>query len=346
MLTFKSPRAARGRCGLALLAILAAAGVPARAEDTLSSNMGLPVDCSLGENCFVQQMPDVDPTDQAIDPLCGNATYQGHDGWDIRIRSLRDIDRRTPVIATAAGTVARVRDGIADRIYDRAQDKDPAGQECGNGVVVEHAGGLVSQYCHLKEGSIVVRPGAQVKKGERLGSIGASGLAEFPHVHLSVRRDGRPIEPLTGRPLGLGREACGDTGGSLFEPAVRDALSRSASAILLVGLATSPPELPGLVREGEPVVPKTSQPVIAWVWAINVEAGSSFRMRIVDPDGRTLMNVETKSLERRKANYLAYAGGKLAQRDGEYGLQVDLISAGKTTASTTRSILIERQGER
>ncbi|MDH2348631.1 M23 family metallopeptidase [Bradyrhizobium sp. SSUT77] len=327
------------------MAILAAASSPARAQDRSSPNLGLPVDCRLGEDCFVQQMPDVDPSEQAVDPLCGNATYQGHDGWDIRIRTLKDIERGTPVIAIADGTITRARDGIPDRIYDRAHDMDAAGKECGNGLLVEHADGLVSQYCHLKEGSLVVRPGARVKKGDRLGSIGASGLAEFPHVHLSVRRDGKPTEPLTGRPLGLGRESCGETGAGLFEPAVRDALSRSPSAILLVGLANAPPELSSLVRNGEPPGPKTFEPVVAWVWAINVESESFFRLRLVDPDGRTMMNVETKSLERRKANYLAYAGGKLAQREGEYGLQVDLISGSKTIWSTTRSILIG-QGER
>ncbi|MET4296093.1 hypothetical protein ABIB06_002019 [Bradyrhizobium sp. LB8.2] len=342
--------AARGRNRLApaLLAIMILSGASsqARAADHSSPDLGLPVDCRLGVDCFVQQMPDVDPSDQALDPLCGNATYQGHDGWDIRIRTLKDFDRQTPVIAIADGTVARVRDGIPDRIYDRAQDKDTAGKECGNGVLVEHSGGLASQYCHLKEGSIFVRPGAHVKKGERLGSVGASGLAEFPHVHLSVRRDGKPIEPLTGRPLGIGREACGATAGSLFEPAVRDALSGSASAILLVGLTSAPPELANLVREGEPAVPRTSQTVIAWVWAINVEADTVFRMRIVDPDGKTLMHIETKPLERRKANYIAYAGGKSAQRAGEYGLQIEMVSRGKTISSATRSVLIRGEGER
>lgn len=347
MPTAKSLRAARGRCGLAMLvsSLVGAVSIASRAEDTSSFNLGLPVDCVLGETCFVQQMPDVDPSDQAFDPLCGNATYQGHDGWDIRVRSLKDIARSMPVIATADGTVARVRDGMVDRIYDKAHYGATAGQECGNGVVVEHAEGLVSQYCHLKKGSIVVRPGAHVKKGDSLGLIGSSGLAEFPHVHLSVRRYGRPIEPLTGRPLGQGRQACGDTEGSLFEPAARNALSRSASGILLAGLAPSPPEIASLVREGSPPAPKSSQPLIAWVWAINVEAGSFFRMRIVDRDGTTLMNLETKSLEKRKANYLAYAGGKLAQRDGEYGLKVDLIAGGMTVASTTLSILVTRQSE-
>jgi hypothetical protein len=329
---------------LLAIGILANGNAPVRAGDPEAPlRLGLPVDCRLGEDCFVQQMPDIDPSEQVLDPLCGKATYQGHDGWDIRVPSIKDIDRQTPVVAVADGTIARIRDGVPDRIYDRVQDKDLlAGKECGNGVFVEHAGGLVSQYCHLKEGSIAVRPGARVRKGDRVGSIGATGLAEFPHVHLSVRLNGKPIEPLTGHSLAQAGEACGDTTASLFEPAAREMLSRSASAILQVGLTNSPPDSSNLVRSGEPPVPKISEPVIAWVWAINVEAGSLFRIRMVDPDRRTIMSIEMKSLEGRKANYVAYAGGKDAQREGAYGLQLDLVSGGKTIWSTARSVDIGR----
>ncbi|WP_172842605.1 peptidoglycan DD-metalloendopeptidase family protein [Bradyrhizobium erythrophlei] len=321
--------------------ILAATTAPApAAESEAPLRLGLPVNCRLGEDCFVQQMPDIDPSEQALDPLCGRATYQGHDGWDIRVRSLKDVDRPSPVIAIAEGTVARTRDGVPDRIYDRVQDGDLKGKECGNGVVVEHAGGLVSQYCHLKEGSIAVRPGTRVGKGDSLGSIGASGLAEFPHVHLSVRRDGQRLEPLTGRLLDAAGEQCGDTTRSLFEPSVRDALTRSTSAILLIGLTNAPPESSSLVRSGDPPVPTISEPVIAWVWAINVEPESLFRMRLVDPDRKTILNFETKSLEGRKATYVAYVGGKHALREGSYRLQVDLVSDGQNVRSTVRSIFI------
>jgi hypothetical protein len=321
--------------------ILAATTAPApAAESEAPLRLGLPVNCRLGEDCFVQQMPDIDPSEQALDPLCGRATYQGHDGWDIRVRSLKDVDRPSPVIAIAEGTVARTRDGVPDRIYDRVQDGDLKGKECGNGVVVEHAGGLVSQYCHLKEGSIAVRPGTRVGKGDSLGSIGASGLAEFPHVHLSVRRDGRRLEPLTGRLLDAAGEQCGDTTRSLFEPSVRDALTRSTSAILSIGLTNAPPESSSLVRSGDPPVPTISEPVIAWVWAINVEPESLFRMRLVDPDRKTILNFETKSLEGRKATYVAYVGGKQALREGLYRLQVDLVSDGQNVRSTVRSIFI------
>ena len=92
-------------------------------------------------------MPDIDPSAGVLDPLCGLATYQGHDGWDIRLRSLRDITQDAPVLAVADGSVARTRDGIADQIYEDAEDKGRvAEKECGNGVLIEHANGLSSQY--------------------------------------------------------------------------------------------------------------------------------------------------------------------------------------------------------
>lgn len=336
------------RCALAsafvAIGFLASANLPAQAADTEASpGFGLPVICKLGVDCFVQQMPDIDASDQVLDPLCGKATYEGHDGWDIRVRSLRDIDRSVPVIAVADGTVLRTRDGMQDRIYDRSHDDElSAGKECGNGILLQHAGGLVSQYCHLKEGSLVVHPGAQVKKGDALGAIGSSGLAEFPHVHLSVKSDGKRIEPLTGRLLGAGPGSCGDTTASLFEPSVTEALSKPALAIMQIGLTNMPPRSATLVREGEPPSPKMSESIFAWVWGINLEPGSLFRIRISDPYGKTILNVETPPLDARKANYVAYAGGMHAKSQGAYDLQIDLISSGKTLRSVRRSIDIGR----
>jgi len=326
-------------CGL--LAVVNSGGALAGpAEGHVRTALGLPVDCRLGEECFVQQMPDLDPSNGIVDPLCGSASYEGHDGWDIRLRSLKDIGR-TAVLSVADGKVLRVRDGIPDRIFDRHQDSDLlGGKECGNGVVIEHAKGIVSQYCHLKQGSVVVRPGTRIGKGEKLGSIGASGLAEFPHVHLSIRRDGVTVEPLTGRPLRDGSEACGDVTEGLFERSVERLLSKSPTAILDLGLAKAPPELLNLVREGGPPLVNLSESIVVWVWAINVEQGSFFRIRLLDPDRAQILGVDTKPIEGRKANYLAYVGGKSAARPGVYGLLVELLVGGVTAQSTAKSFEI------
>jgi Peptidase family M23 len=300
-----------------------------------SNGLGLPVRCVIGAECFVQQMPDIDPSPRMLDPLCGLATYQGHDGWDIRLRSLRDIAQGVPVVAVAAGRVARTRDGVIDQVYDAVEDKARVVEkECGNGVLIEHGGGLSSQYCHLKNGSLVVQPGAQVQKGQRIGAIGSSGLAEFPHVHLVVRRDGRLIEPLTGRLLGDANSACGEISGSLFEPAAVRALERPSVAILDYGLADTVPNLHGLVRKGGLAPAKSGGlPMVAWVWAINVEAGYRFRIRLMGPDETVLVDHTTNALEKRKANYLAYVGRKAAVKSGKYKISVEIRNGDKSIQS-------------
>ena len=126
-----------------------------------------------------------------LDPLCGKASYEGHDGWDIRLRSLNDIGSAT-VLSVADGTVLRVRDGVPDRIYDRFQDGDLlGGKECGNGVVVEHVNRFVSQYCHLKQGSVAVRPGC-ASQGRAPGidrRVGSGGISARPSIGPTRRCD-------------------------------------------------------------------------------------------------------------------------------------------------------------
>ena len=83
-----------------------------------------------------------------------------------------------PVRAAAAGMV------IAARWERRG----------GNVVVVNHGGGFVSYYLHLKSRS--VRPGDRVAAGSRIGIAGRTGTATTGcHLHFEVRRNGRAIDP-------------------------------------------------------------------------------------------------------------------------------------------------------
>ncbi len=60
----------------------------------------------------------------------------------------------------------------------------------GNHVLVE-GGGAVVALCHLQQGSVAVRVGQQVARGQQLGRCGNSGNSTEPHVHLQAvdRRD-------------------------------------------------------------------------------------------------------------------------------------------------------------
>ncbi len=93
------------------------------------------------------------------------------------------------VLAVADGTVREVRDGLADwaPLYEPPA---PAGVGLqfagGNYVVLELAGHRFVHYAHLQEGSVSVRPGQRVRRGERLGRLGNSGNTNGPHLHFNV----------------------------------------------------------------------------------------------------------------------------------------------------------------
>ena len=64
----------------------------------------------------------------------------------------------------------------------------------GNTVIVEHADGMTSLYAHLSEIDVV--DGELVEPGQRVGAVGNTGVSTGPHLHLEVRQDHEPIDPL------------------------------------------------------------------------------------------------------------------------------------------------------
>ena len=64
----------------------------------------------------------------------------------------------------------------------------------GNLIVVRHRRGFRTFYAHLSR--VAVRRGAQVGAGQRVGTVGATGLATGPHLHLELRIRGAAVNPL------------------------------------------------------------------------------------------------------------------------------------------------------
>ena len=69
----------------------------------------------------------------------------------------------------------------------------------GNMVVVDHGGGVTTQYAHLS--SFDVEPGVHVERGTIIGRAGSTGRATSPHLHYEVRIDGNATDPF--QPLAL-----------------------------------------------------------------------------------------------------------------------------------------------
>src|SRR5690606_24678759 len=109
---------------------------------------------------------------------------------------------------------------------------------CGNGMVIGHGNGWETQYCHLAKGSLAVKPGDAVKAGERIGRVGLSGMTEFPHLHFTIRKDGRTVDPfMPGPPT----KSCDSRGySSLWEDDARKSLAYQAGHVLNKGFAPGP----------------------------------------------------------------------------------------------------------
>lgn len=176
----------------------------------------LPIDCTIGTDCWVVNYMDVDPArESALDYQCGFRTYPEHHGTDFAVRDWLAMEKGVDVLAAADGKVARVRNEMRDDVLTRDELRNvrKQGRACGNGVLLDHGDGWQTLYCHMKQDSIRVQPGEGVKAGQVIGEVGHSGFTEFPHLHIGVLRDGKFIDPFTG----LGEEAgCHAAGQSLW----------------------------------------------------------------------------------------------------------------------------------
>lgn len=64
----------------------------------------------------------------------------------------------------------------------------------GNVVVVDHGGGLRTTYAHCQR--LLVQEGQRVGVGQPIATVGQSGRATGPHVHVEARLHGAAIDPV------------------------------------------------------------------------------------------------------------------------------------------------------
>ena len=279
------------------------------ADSETPLRLQLPLQCTVGEDCHIQNYFDHDPGSGFSDFTCGTLGYDGHKGTDFRLPSLSEMKRGVSVVAAADGRVRSIRDSMEDISVNQPGVRARIeGHEAGNGVAIVHAGGWETQYSHMRRGSILVKPGQQVKAGDRLGLVGLSGKTEFPHLHLSVRHNGRPVDPF----VGLRRDIeCGPGDRPLWSKQVFKTLRYRPTGLLQSGFTSNKPEI-RLVEAGayrQSHFPTSVPSLIFWVEVFGIQQGDREWLAILKPDGSPLVEKRGRA-KKSKARWFSYAGKK------------------------------------
>jgi murein DD-endopeptidase MepM/ murein hydrolase activator NlpD len=105
--------------------------------------------------------------------IAGFGANGGNEGINIAV------PEGTPVKAAEAGTVT----------YAGSEVKG-----YGNLVLVRHDNGFVSAYAH--NGSLSVKRGEQVKRGQVIATSGQTGNVTSPQLHFEIRKGATPVDPM------------------------------------------------------------------------------------------------------------------------------------------------------
>ncbi len=281
--------------------LLLASALPCLAQEGAEAlRLIPPIACDIVSDCHIQQYVDRDPGPGWRDFTCGGLAYDGHTGTDFALPSLARMAAGVDVLASASGTVVALRDGMADGALVAGGSVD--GTECGNGVVIRHAGGWETQYCHLRQGSVVVTKGQAVKAGDVLGLVGMSGAAEFPHVHLSVRRNGAVVDPFAPADLAT----CGAGGDTLWA----DAVAYEPGGLIALGFATAVPDYAAIKAgtAGADTIAPDAPALVLWAHGYGARPGDVIRLVIEGPNQRWFDTDVT--LDKPQAQYFRAAGRK------------------------------------
>ncbi|MEN8198707.1 MAG: peptidoglycan DD-metalloendopeptidase family protein, partial [Thermodesulfobacteriota bacterium] len=106
---------------------------------------------------------------QRTDPVNGKRGI--HTGVDMRGRTGQQI------VATADGVVKKA-------FYNGSY---------GRYVEIDHGNGYRTKFAHMKK--LLVKRGAQIKRGQSVGTVGNSGRSTGPHLHYEVCLNGKPVNP-------------------------------------------------------------------------------------------------------------------------------------------------------
>ncbi len=228
----------------------------------------------IHRDLIVTNYVDLNSSSGIRDWNCGSITYNGHGGHDTVVRSFAEQEIGTPVFAPLDGVVLGIADGNPD--MNTTWGGQPA-----NFVVLSHGQGVVSYLYHLKNGSVSVAAGEQVRAGQQIGLTASSGNSTYPHLHFEVHENGLVREPSAGscRP-----------GSSLWinQDPVNPALTVFDAGITGENLEGHPGLPWSLPRSGQ--IAHNDPRITLWVQVNQMPAATSWQLVLYRPDGSIASN--------------------------------------------------------
>jgi len=252
--------------------------------------LGLPLDCEPGQSCFVSKYPDMVAGDAYGDFQCGSLSSAGSRGTNFRILSYQDMEAGVSVLAAADGIVQFVRDGMPDVSVNLVGQDAVKRLGLGNAVLLRHSGGeLLTGYAHMRRGSIRVKEGDLVRKGQVLGYVGLSGMTESPQLYFELIVNGRHLDPFTGFPVesGCARQDISPW----WDRQTAAAIAYHPTLLVRAGFSTSEltrDAMEYMLYETDNVIARGATQVFLHVYLLGLKKNDRVRIRMTAPDGRTL----------------------------------------------------------
>jgi len=117
----------------------------------------------------------------------------------------------TELLAVADGVVAATKDSIPENVPGGRAVKIDLITVGGNFVGIDIGGGKYALYAHVQPGSLRVKVGDRVKRGQVIALLGNSGNSTEPHVHFQIA-DGPSFLAAEGLPYAADFDVLGNCG--------------------------------------------------------------------------------------------------------------------------------------
>ena len=270
--------------------------VSAVAETPPPPELLFPLTCDAPANCIPLVYADHLPGPGVQDYNCGLNAREQSGVTHIALRSLAEVDLNISVLAAARGKVRGTRDGIRDEGPELRDANGKPPPFCGNAVEIIHEGGWISRYCHMREGSVLVKAGDDLQAGDVIGYAGWSGKAPLPGLGFRLKHENIILDPFTGKSLG---ENCTAKGKPLWTGIPAKAKEYEDIIVIDAGFSATPqPLLPDIIRgyHRQTTLPATAPSLVFWALIGNVVPGEQRTLQIVGPDDKIV--AEQKHTER------------------------------------------------